>query len=164
MSFFSAFKYTTDWEYVSSEDTTGSFFASVSTGRVWLKNVSTEETMTLKYRCLSISWSKGLPYGISQSSFKDPSVGDGPVVSNRHFDSFCFPCRGYIFSLGGTLGVFQPADPNDPDPNNWTNGGALNIFIFGVWPVFAALRCRGSFRGTTPGGGLGGGLAVFEEE
>ena len=151
----SAFKYSTDWEYETSEDTTGSFVASVSFGRLILKNVVSGEKMTIKYRCVSASLSKGFPVGFSQSHFTDPSGGYGPVVSNRYFDELCFPCRGYILSMGGTLGVLQA----DGD----TSGNLWNIFFFGLWP-FAGLRCSGAFRATTPGGGVGGGIASFEIE
>ena len=57
-------------------------------------------------------------------------------------------------SMGGTLGVFQEGGA--------TSGSLLNIFFFGLVPVFAGLRCSGSFRATTPGGGVGGGVARFE--
>jgi hypothetical protein len=33
--------------------------------------------------------------------------------------------------------------------------------FFGINPVFAGLRCWGQFHATTPGAGLGGGLASF---
>jgi hypothetical protein len=149
----SQFKYSTDWEYDTSEDTTGSFFASVSFGRLVLKNVVNDENMTIKYRCISLSLSKGYPVGISKAAFTDPSGGYGPVVSNKYFDSMCFPCRGYILSLGGTLGVLEA--------DNQTSGNVWNIFYFGLHP-FAGLRCSGSFRATTPGAGVGGGIASFE--
>lgn len=151
----SAFKYTTNWEYETSEDTTGSMFASVSFGRLILRNVVSDERMTIKYRCVSLSLSKGLPIGFSQSHFTDPSKGYGPVASNRYFDSFCFPCRGYILSAGATLGALN--EDKGPGGSSW------NIFFFGLWP-FAGLRCWGAYNATTPGGGVGGGMASFSLE
>src|SRR5262249_1433196 len=51
----SAFKYTTDWEFETSEDTTGSFFGTVTTGRLILRNTVTDERMNIKYRCVALS-------------------------------------------------------------------------------------------------------------
>jgi hypothetical protein len=148
----SSFKYTTDWEYETSEDTTGSFFASVSFGKIILKRSSTGEKLAIKYRCVAISLSKGLPIGYAQSQFTDPSGGYGTVCSNKYFDWSCFPCKGYIVSAGNTLGVL--------DEGAATNGTSWNIFYFGAWP-FAGIRCWGNYRASTPGGGVGGGIAGF---
>jgi len=149
----SAFKYTSDWEYETSEDTTGSFLASVSFGRLVLRNVVDDERLTLRYRCVSVGLSKGLPFGLSRAHFTDPSGGYGPVAADRRFDAGCFPCRGYILGMGATVGVFQG--------EGGLGGGVMNMFLFGLRP-FAGLRCAGSYRATTPGGGVGAGLAVFE--
>lgn len=149
------FKYSSNWEYETSEDQTGSFVAAVSFGKIILKNVVDGDRMTIQYRCVSMGLSKGLPFGVSRSQFTDPSVGFGSVVSNNYFGAFDFPCRGYILSAGGTLGVLQS--------DGATSGQLWNIFYFGLSP-FAALRCSGAYRATTPGGGVGGGLAGFELE
>lgn len=149
------FRYTTDWEYVTSEDTTYQFLGSYSTGKVQLKNTVDGSTMDIRYTCLSASFGKGIPIGYSESTLADPSGGVGPVTSDRVFDSLCFPCRGYILALGGTVGFLHR------HPIAGIGGGGLNIFLFGQVPVFAGLRCWGKFRSTTPGGGLGGGLAHF---
>lgn len=149
------FRYTTDWEYVTSEDTTYQFLASYSSGKVQLKNTVDGSTMDIQYTCLSASFGKGIPLGISESDLTDPSGGYGPVMSNRVFDSLCFPCRGYILTFGGSIGFLR----GEWKPGR--GGAGLNIFLFGQVPVFAGLRCWGKFRSTAPGGGLGGGLAHF---
>jgi hypothetical protein len=91
--------------------------------------------------------------GFSESHFDDPSGGYGPVATNRPFDESCFPCKGYMLSLGGTLGVF------DSDGGSG-GGGSWNIYFFGAWP-FAGVRCWGAYHATTPGAGVGGGIAGF---
>jgi hypothetical protein len=152
---YSPFKYTTEWEFETSEDKTGSIFASVSVGRLVLRSTVSGAKMTIKYTCLSAGLSKGLPVGYAESSFSDPSRGHGPLFSNKYVSSFDFPCKGYILGLGVTLGAFQ--EGKDP------NGGNMNIFLFGLLP-FAGLRCSGAYHATTPGGGVGGGFASFSLE
>jgi hypothetical protein len=157
----SQFKYSTDWEYETSEDTSIGLIGTYSTGTVILVN-SEGGRMRIKYKALSASMSKGFPVGASKSQLTDPSGGVGPVVSNKYFDSSCFPCKGYILGAGGTFGeagdvlakILHTAPPNGP------NGVGVSIFYFGVWP-FAGFRCWGKFTATTPGGGLSAALAGF---
>ncbi|MGO4713905.1 hypothetical protein [Bradyrhizobium sp. 2TAF24] len=159
----SQFKYTTDWTYETSEDTSVGLIGTYSTGTVVLSNNATGDEMRISYKALSCSLSKGLPFGITKSHFTDPSGGVGPVCSNRYFDSMCFPCRGYILSAGATFGesgevlakIFDM-----PPPKPGPNGGGASIFYFGAWP-FAGFRCWGQFTATTPGGGLSAALAGF---
>jgi hypothetical protein len=149
------FRYTTDWEYVTSEDTTYQVLAAYSRGKIQLRNTVDGSTMDIQYNCLSASFGKGYALTIAESDLTDPSGGVGPVMSDRVFDSFCFPCRGYILNFGGTVGFLR---------GQWkpgTGGGSLNVYLFGQVPVFAGVRSWGKFRSTTPGVGFGGGLAHF---
>ena len=159
----SQFKYSTDWEYETSEDRSYGLIGTYSTGTVILVNSATGERMRIKYKALAASLSKGLPVGASKSQLTDPSGGVGPVCSNRYFDSFCFPCKGYILSAGGTFG--EAGDVlakilNTTPPNDGPNGMGVSIFYFGAWP-FAGFRCWGQFTATTPGAGLSAALAGF---
>lgn len=147
----SQFKYTTDWSFETSAERDYSFVGTVAIGKLVLQNSKNDE-IRLKYRCVSLGVSKGLPVGYSESQFSDDSHGVGPVYSNKYFDDLCFPCRGWIIAAGGTMGVFQA--------DNSPNGEVANIVYFGFWP-FAGLRCYGVYRGTTPGGGVSGGPASF---
>ena len=159
----SQFKYETDWEYETSEDTSYGLIGTVSTGTVVLANSATGEKMRIKYRALSCSLSKGLPIGASKSHFNDPSGGVGPVCSNKYFDSLSFPCKGYILSAGATAGYAGEVAAkvlNVPPPKEGPNGAGISIFYFGTWP-FAGFRCWGQFTATTPGAGLSAALAGF---
>jgi hypothetical protein len=152
-SHISLFKYRSEWEYETSEDFSVSLFATVSFGTLVLKNPVRRGQMRIKYRCVSIGLSKGLPIGVSESQFTDDSSGYGTVVCDDYFSEMTFPCRGWIMSAGGTFGVFQEGQG--------TNGAAANIYFFGFWPT-AAVRAIGSYSATTPGAGVGLGAASFK--
>jgi hypothetical protein len=159
----SQFKYTSDWEYETSEDESYSFIGTYSTGTIILHRISDLDVkMRIKYKALAYSFSKGLPVGASKSQFTDPSGGYGPVCSNKAFCDLCFPCKGYILGLGATFGESGDvaAKIMDKPPPTGTNGEGLSISYFGAWP-FAGFRCWGQFTATTPGGGVSAAIAGF---
>jgi hypothetical protein len=146
-----------NWKYETSEDTTISVIASVSVGRFILKNVVTNETMSIRYRCLAAGFSKGLPVGYTESKLRDESKGTH-IHSLGFFDPSVFPCHGYMIGLGATLGVLD-SNPGPPNPD-FANGGGYGVVIFELFP-FARFACQGQFRATTPGAGVSLGLASF---
>lgn len=148
------FKYATEWIYETSKDKSGSFLATYSTGEIVLRSTQSEtRRATIAYRCISLGISKGLPFGYSEADFNDNSSAHGVMVADKYISSFDFNCKGYILTLGVTLGAFSEGAS--------TNGSAMTILLFGANP-YAALRCSGDFRATTPGAGVSAGLAGFE--
>jgi hypothetical protein len=66
----SQFKMQTNWEYETSEDTSIGIIGTYSTGTVILTNSANGDRMSIKYRALSASFSKGLPVGASNSPIR----------------------------------------------------------------------------------------------
>src|SRR5579863_5496344 len=123
-----------NWKYETSEDSTISVVASVSVGRFILKNIVSGDKMSIRYRCLSAGFSKGLPVGYTQSKLEDESSGT-LVYSLGSFDENVFPCSGYMIGLGATLGVLD-SNPGPADPA-FTNGGGYGVVIFELFPFCA---------------------------
>jgi hypothetical protein len=70
----------TQWKVVTSEETSGSLVLSISWGKIYLVNENDkDDTLTIKYRCISAGESKGPPVGANWSSTSDPSGGVGNV-------------------------------------------------------------------------------------
>src|SRR5215475_14591901 len=97
----------TDWKLDTSEETSGSVFATLAFGKLYLSNVSTGEKMTIKYNCISIGAGKGLPVGANWSNASDPSGGfdNVGVMPGKYFGSLSFPCRGYMIGVGASMAV-----------------------------------------------------------
>jgi hypothetical protein len=150
----------TDWEYVTGEESSASLVASVAWGKLQFKNPTTSETLNLKYRCVSFGQGKGLPVGANWSNTSDPSgqFDNVGVVSGRSFSFASFPCHGYMIGAGASSGVVGRVLGMD------VTGGGVTVVIFGIWPVFAAVKVWGLGRAAFPGAGLAAGLAVYEEE
>lgn len=148
----------TSWKVVTSEETSGSLLISVALGKIYFQNEATNDKMTIKYRCVSLGEGKGLPVGANWSNTSDPSggVGNVSVADGRYFGSLVFPCHGYMFGLGGSSGVVGSIF------NMAVTGGGLTEVLFGMLPVFAGVRMWGLGRAALPGGGISGGVAVFE--
>jgi hypothetical protein len=148
----------TDWKYDTSEEKSGSFFATVAFGKLYFSNEATREKMTVKYRSISVGESKGPPVGANWSKTSDPSGAPSNVgvAEGHYFGPMSFPCRGYMIGLGGSAGVV-----GNVFGMNQT-GGALTIAVFGMAPVFASVRMWGLGRAALPGFGIGTGLALFE--
>ena len=148
----------TDWKLDTSEEKSGSLLATVAWGKLYFSNTSSGEKMTVKYRSVSLGESKGLPIGANWSNTSDPSGGfDNVGVAHGHvFDSLSFPCRGYMIGLGASSAVVGSILGMD------VTGGGVSVAIFGMWPVFAAIRMWGMGRAAVPGAGIGAGLATYE--
>jgi hypothetical protein len=148
----------TAWKLDTSEEKSGSLFATVAFGKLYFSNEDTREKMTVKYRSISVGESKGLPVGANWSNTSDPSGGAGNVgvVSGHYFGRMSFPCRGYLIGMGASAGVIGSA------VGFHQSGGSLTIAIFGIAPVLAAIRMWGLGRAALPGVGIGAGLALFE--
>jgi hypothetical protein len=150
--------YRTPWKVDTTEETSGSFFATVAFGALYLSNEDSGETMKIKYRSVSIGAGKGLPVGASWSNKTDPSGGfdNVAVIHGRYFSEFSFPCRGYMIGFGGSAAVVGSILGMD------VTGGGLTAVLFGIAPVFAGVRIWGLGRGALPGAGASAGLALFE--
>lgn len=152
---FSAFRYSTNWTYKTSREKSFSLVGTVAKGKLILENKPEGKELYLDYTYIAASLSKGLPFGVNKSSFDDPSTGVGEVATDKYFPDFCFPCGGWLLSMGGTGGaLFGYSDPQ--------NGIAMNMFLFGNKP-FAGLRCYGQSWSTTPGVGIGAGYVRYVE-
>jgi hypothetical protein len=150
----------TQWKVVTSEETSGSLVLSISWGKIYLVNENDkDDTLTIKYRCISAGESKGPPVGANWSSTSDPSggVGNVSVVDGHYFGHLSFPCHGYMIGVAASLGVAGSIAGLN------RTGGNLTEVLFGMAPVFAGVRLYGLGHGVTPGIGFGGGIAVFEE-
>ena len=148
------FKYKSEWEYDTSEDTSVSLFASVSWGTLVLQKINNPKAkMRLKYHCVSIGNGKGLPANFSKSTLDFPSYGN-TVVADKIFDEQSFPCRGYILGAGAG-GLLD-------DGSHGPNAGNVTMFLFGIIPVFAGVRSWGGNYAVLPGAGLSAGIASFE--
>jgi hypothetical protein len=149
--------YRTEWQIVSSEETTGVLLLGVSIGKLYARHESSGDTMTINYRCVSVGNGKGPPAGASWSNTSDPSgqFDNVGVVPGRFFSPLSFPCRGYMFGAGASSGVVGSALGMD------ITGGGVTVAIFGILPVFAGVRLWGLGRSALPGVGLTGGLAHF---
>jgi len=150
----------TDWKLDTSEEKSGSLFATLAFGKLYFSNVSTGEKMTVKYNYISIGAGKGLPVGANWSNAKDPSGGfdNVGVMPGKYFGPLSFPCRGYMIGVGASMAVVGSILGMD------VTGGGLSIVIFGVVPVFAAVRMWGLGRAAIPGAGTAAGLANYELE
>jgi hypothetical protein len=117
-------------------------FATVAFGKLYLSNEDTSAKMVLKYRSISIGESKGLPLGANWSNTSDPSSGAGNVgvVEGQYFGPTSFPCRGYMFGIGRNVGWVKRVDPQTGSSKTVPSGGSLTIAIFGLAPVFSAIR------------------------
>jgi hypothetical protein len=148
----------TDWKLDTSEEKAGSFFATVAFGKLYFSNVSSGEKMVVKYRSISIGDGKGLPAGANWSNASDPSGGfdNVGVVHGHYFGPMSFPCRGYMIGIGASSAVVGSILGMD------VTGGGLSVAIFGILPVFAAIRMWGLGRAAIPGVGAAAGLALFE--
>ncbi len=145
----------TDWKYDTSQEKAGSFLLGLAIGKMWFVNSKTGERLALKYRAVSLNLGAGPPVQASWSHAADPSHGVGNVTaaSGKYFGSLSFPCRGYVLSLSGTVGLLAEQHQGT---------GALTMILFGLDPVFAGVRIVGSGHAVFPGAGAGGGVAVFE--
>jgi hypothetical protein len=150
--------YRTPWRVDTTEETSGSFFATVAVGALYLSDEDSGETMKVKYRCVSLGVGKGLPVGANWSKKTDPSgsFDNVAVIPGRNFTEFSFPCRGYMIGFGGSAAVVGSVLGMD------VTGGGLTAVLFGIVPVFAGVRIWGLGRGALPGAGASAGLAVFE--
>ena len=148
----------TNWKYETSEDSTVSVLASVSFGKFILRNVISNDTMAVKYKCVAFGASKGLPVGYTESSLKNESAGTY-VHALGYFNEDVFPCGGWIIGVGVTLGVFD-SDPENNSPDTFANGGSGGVVMFEVIP-FARFACWGEYRATTPGAGITVGVGYF---
>lgn len=148
----------TNWKVVTSEEKSGSLLISFSVGKLYLKEETTGELMTIKYRCAAIGAGKGPPVGASWSNTSDPSGGfdNVAVLSGHSFSTFSFPCHGYILGVGASSGVVGSIMNMD------VTGGNVSVVLFGIVPVFAGVKLYGMGRGALPGAGFTGGVAVFE--
>lgn len=146
------FKYTTDWDYETSEDTTISVVWSVSYGTIVFRNrVSPDEVLRVRYRCAALGLSKGLPVGLSESTYDNWSGGSA-LYSDRYFSpGFHLPCAGFMLGMGGAIGF----------TDNEANGLNATIAIFGMAPMFAGVKMYGASRASLPGAGFSFGLATF---
>ena len=148
------------WKYETSEDSTISVFASVSYGSFVLRNtLSSDETMTINYKCISAGMSKGLPLGYTSSTLQNESSGTY-VHALGQFTDDIFPCGGWIIGVGATLGVLDSNPEPGVSPDTFTNGGSGGVVLFEVFP-FARFACYGEFRATTPGMGCSVGIGYF---
>jgi len=148
----------TTWKLDTSEETSGSLFATLAFGKLYFSDTSSGDKMVVKYRSLSIGESKGLPIGANWSNTSDPSGGfdNVGVVPGRYFGPLSFPCRGYMIGIGLSSAVVGSILGMD------VTGGGLSIALFGMVPVFAAIRMWGLGRAAIPGAGIGAGVALFE--
>ena len=149
----------TPWKVETTEEKAGSLVIGVSFGKIHLTHETTNEKMIVSYRCLMLGLGVGGPKGIgySESKTSDPSggVNNVQVVQGRNFDSFQFPCRGYMLGVGASGGIIGSVLGMD------ITGGGVTVALFGQLPVFAAVRLWGFGRGALPGAGFSGGLAHF---
>ncbi len=154
----------TAWKLDTSEEKSGSLLVTVAFGKLYLSNEDNGAKMVVKYRSISVGESKGLPVGANWSTTSDPSGSDGNVgvVDGHYFGPMSFSCRGYMFGMGGNVGLLKRVDPSTGQTSTIPSGGGLTIACFGIAPVFAALRMWGLGRAALPGIGIGGGLALFE--
>jgi hypothetical protein len=121
----------------TSEETSVSVFASVSTGKLYFVDESSGEKLVLKYRCVSFGHSKGLPVGANWSKTTDPSADVDNVVQvkgRKAFSPFAFPCYGYMIGMGASAGVIGSIMNMD------VTGGGLTLVFFGAPSPFAAIR------------------------
>jgi len=148
----------TDWKLDTSEEKAGSLFATVAWGKLYFSNVASGDKMTVKYRSISIGDGKGLPAGANWSNASDPSGGfdNVGVMPGKYFGPLSFPCHGYMIGIGGSSAVVGSILGMD------VTGGGVSMAIFGIVPVFAAIRMWGFGRAALPGLGASAGLAVFE--
>jgi len=148
----------TNWKMDTSEETSGSLFATVAWGKLYFSETTTGEKMVIKYRSFGGGESKGLPIGANWSNTSDPSgsFDNVGVMPGKYFGPLSFPCRGYMIGIGASAAVVGSILGMD------VTGGGLSIAIFGMVPVFAAVRIWGMGRAAIPGFGIGGGVASFE--
>lgn len=145
------------WSIVTSEETQGSLFLGVASGKIYMRQASSGDSMVVNYRCVSVGAGKGPPVGVSWSKKTDPSGGidNVAVMPGRYFDSLSFPCRGYMIGVGASSGVVGSALGMN------INGGGVTMAIFGMWPVFAGAKLWGMSNAALPGAGMNVGLAHY---
>ncbi len=142
-----------NFDYETAEEEAISVLGTVSWGTIVLRDRRDGSRLDVKYRCVSFGHGKGLPLGMSHSSFNNWSGGDS-VVCNRWFDANVFPCRGYIIGAGGGFGF------TETEANSLT----ATVALFGMAPVFAGVRMWGASVAALPGIGMSAGLAAFRVE
>lgn len=138
------FDYLSEYDYETSEDESISFLGTVSWGTLVLNRRSDDEKLKIKYKCVSFGSGKSFPINVTEASFDSWSGGDA-VLTNRYFGELCFPCRGYMFGLGGGI----------------SKANNVTMVLFGMMPVFAGFRMWGTSEALLPGAGIGAGLASF---
>lgn len=148
----------TNWQLDTSEETSGSLLATIAFGKLYFSDTTTGDKMVVKYRSFGVGEGKGLPIGANWSNTSDPSGGfdNVGVVPGHYFGPLSFPCRGYMIGIGASSAVVGSILGMD------VTGGGLSMAIFGMIPVFAAIRMWGLGRAALPGAGIGGSLASFE--
>jgi hypothetical protein len=150
----------TNWKIVTTEEISGSIFASASFGKLYLEDESTHEKMTIKYRTIGFGLGKGPPVGAAWSDKENPSGGfeNVGVTPGHSFGWWSFPVRGYMIGVGISAGVVGSALGMD------LTGGGVTAVLFGMLPVFAGVRIWGMGKGACPGVGATVALALFEQE
>ncbi len=148
----------TEWKVVTTEEISGTLLVGLSFGKIYFESTVTGEKMTVKYRCINIGAGKGPPAGAAWSNISDPSGGfdNVGVMPGHYFGPLSFPCRGYLLGAGASSGVLGSILGMD------VTGGGVTMALFGIVPVFAGIRLWGLGRGALPGGGLTGGVALFQ--
>lgn len=149
--------YDSGWQVDSSEETAGTLLFGVSSGKIYLSNADSGDSMTVAYRCVSVGAGKGPPVGVSWSKKTDPSGGISNVamMPGRMFSDLMFPLRGYMIGVGASAGIVGSVLGMD------VTGGGVTAVIFGMWPVVGGVRMWGAGNGVFPGAGFTGGLASF---
>lgn len=150
----------TSWKFDTSEETAVTVVGSFAKGALYFVNEDDGETMTVRYRAVSLGTGKGPPVGVSWSVKTDPSGGFDNVAVVKHggyFGPLSFPCRGYILGFGASSSIA----PKIIGASDQT-AGSVTIIIFGMWPVFAGVKSWGLSKSIAPGAGASAGLATFE--
>ena len=109
----------------------------------------------MKYTYVSAGLSKDAVFRIAQSLATDPDGGIGSVQAKNPsaFTKDSFPCMGWVATLGGTAGIFQP-------PFMSRSGLSASVFLFGFAP-FAGVRAWGRFNSIMPSVGPSFGICSF---
>ena len=146
---------TTPWRYVTSEEKAISVLLTFAAGKLYLQNDESKEEMTINYKMAGAGLAKGLPIGASESKKSYPSTGGFVQVARwKSFGRNSFPCHGYMYSLGATVGL-------GIDVVGDCSGGSMTIALFGLRQVFAALAFKGLGNSVTPSYGISASLVNY---